>query len=156
MPYTTSRRMFLLSTPLGEDALLIQQFEGSEGISRLFEFRLLMLSEDDSVAAGDLVGKRVTLRIETAEGERYWLGMVSAFERVGRVPDPAGSEAEMTSYRCEVVPWLWFLTLHKATRVFQEQTVPEIKIGSATGWGRGGQYVSISLVEVSLNKKQKN
>ncbi|HEY9541990.1 MAG TPA: type VI secretion system tip protein VgrG [Luteimonas sp.] len=126
MPYTTSRRMFLLSTPLGEDALLIQQFEGSEGISRLFEFRLLMLSEDDSVAAGDLVGKRVTLRIETAEGERYWLGMVSAFERVGRVPDPAGSEAEMTSYRCEVVPWLWFLTLHKDTRVFQEQSVPEI------------------------------
>ena len=32
MPYSTSRRMFLLSTPLGEDALLIQQFEGSEGI----------------------------------------------------------------------------------------------------------------------------
>src|SRR3546814_8185760 len=85
-----------------------------------------MLSGDDSVAAEDLVGKRVTLRIETAEGERYWLGMVSAFERVGRVPDPAGSEAEMTSYRCEVVPWLWFLTLHKDTRVFQEQSVPEI------------------------------
>src|SRR3546814_1947269 len=52
--------------------------------------------------------------------------MVSAFERVGRVPDPAGSEAEMTSYRCEVVPWLWFLTLYKDTRVFQEQSVPEI------------------------------
>src|SRR3546814_12724693 len=84
-----------------------------------------MLSEDDSVAAGDLVGKRVTLRIETAEGERYWLGMVSAFERDGRVPDPAGSEAEMTRYRCEVVPWLWFLTLHKDTRVLQEQSVPE-------------------------------
>src|SRR3546814_16237448 len=38
----------------------------------------------------------------------------------------SGSEAEMTSYRCEVVPWLWFLTLHKDTRVFQEQSVPEI------------------------------
>src|SRR3546814_12930747 len=125
MPYTTSRRMFLLSTPLGEDALLIQQFEGSEGISRLFEFRLLMLSEDDSVAAGDLVGKRVTLRIETAERERYWLGMVSAFERVGRVPDPAGSEAAITTHRCEVVPWLWFLTLPKDTRVFTQQSVPE-------------------------------
>src|SRR3546814_14946041 len=35
-------------------------------------------------------------------------------------------EAEMTSYRCEVVPWLWFLNLHKDTRVFQEQSVPEI------------------------------
>src|SRR3546814_18142365 len=32
----------------------------------------------------------------------------------------------MTSYRCEVVPLLWFLTLHKDTRVFQEQSVPEI------------------------------
>src|SRR3546814_18405603 len=98
MPYTTSRRMFLLSTPLGEDALLIQQFEGSEGISRLFEFRLLMLSEDDSFAAGDLVGKRVTLRIETAEGERSWLGMVSASEHVGRVTDTPGSEADITIY----------------------------------------------------------
>src|SRR3546814_19678539 len=110
MPYTTSRRMFLLSTPLGEDALLIQQFEGSEGISRLFEFRLLMLSEDDSVAAGDLVGQRVTLRIETAEGERSWLGMVSACARVGRVPDSAGRVAEMHSSRFEVVPGRVFLT----------------------------------------------
>src|SRR3546814_20996940 len=59
MPYTTSRRMFLLSTPRGEDALLIQQFEGREGISRLFEFRLLMLSEDDSVAAGDRKSTRL-------------------------------------------------------------------------------------------------
>src|SRR3546814_5705945 len=64
--------------------------------------------------------------IETAKGGRYCRGMVSAFVLVGRVPDPAGSEAEITSYRCEVVPWLWFLTLHKDTRVFQEQSVPEI------------------------------
>lgn len=125
MPYT-SRRMFLLSTPLGEDALLIQQFEGDEGMSRLFEFRLLMVSEDDSITARDLIGKRVTLRIETAEDERFWLGMVSSFERVGRGPDPGGSEAEMTSYRCEVVPWLWFMKLQKDTRIFQDKSVPDI------------------------------
>lgn len=126
MPYTTSRRMFLLSTPLGEDALLIQQFEGREAMSRLFEFSLLMVSEDDAITAADLVGKRVSLRIETAEDERFWLGMVSSFERVARVPDPGGSEAELTSYRCEVVPWLWLLTLQKDTRIFQDQSVPDI------------------------------
>src|SRR3546814_20107771 len=68
MPYTTSRRMFLLSTPLGEDDLLIQQFEGSEGLSRLFEFRLLMPSVDDSVAAGELIGKSGTIALWTTAG----------------------------------------------------------------------------------------
>lgn len=126
MPYTTSRRMFLLSTPLGEDVLLIQQFEGSEGVSRLFEFRLLMVAEDDNIAAEDLIGKRVTLRIETPEGERFWLGMVSSFERVGRAFDPGASETELTSYHCEVVPWLWFMSLQKDTRIFQNLSVPDI------------------------------
>src|SRR3546814_16663867 len=125
MPYTTSRRMFLMSRPLGEDDLLIQQFEGSEGISRLFEFRLLMLSEDDSVAVGDMVGKRVTLRIETDEGERYWLGMVSAFERGRRVAAPTGSDSRITRYRCEVDAWLGIPTGRQDPRRYQEQQVHE-------------------------------
>ena len=126
MPYSTSQRMFLLSTPLGEDALLIQQFEGSEGMSRLFHFDLALLSEMDNIGADELVGKRVTLRIETAGGERHWTGMVSSFERLGSFADPGAEGARLTSYRCTVVPWLWFLSLHEDTRAFQNLSIPEI------------------------------
>lgn len=126
MPYSTSQRMFLLSTPLGEDALLIQEFEGSEAMSQLFKFDMTLLSEMDNIGADRLVGKRVTLRIETADDERHWTGMVSAFERVGSFADPGAEGARLTSYRCTVVPWLWFMSLHEDTRAFQNLSIPEI------------------------------
>ena len=126
MAYTTSRRMFLLSTPLGEDALLINELQGTERVSQLFEFTLTMLSERDDIQATDLVGKRVTLRIETPEDERHWTGLVSSFLHIGQVRAPGAADESLTSYQCTVVPWLWPLTLNEDSRVFQNQTIPEI------------------------------
>lgn len=126
MAYTTSRRMFLLSTPLGEDALLINEFEGTERVSHLFHFKLTMLSERDDIDADDLLGKRVTLRIETVEDERHWTGLVSSFLRTGQVRAPGANDEMLTRYQCEIVPWLWPLTLNEDSRVFQNQSIPDI------------------------------
>ena len=47
---TTSNRMFFLTPKeYGEDDLLIEEMSGQEGVSKLFEFRLKLLSERDDI-----------------------------------------------------------------------------------------------------------
>ena len=82
MPYTQTDRFLSLDTPLGENVLLLTEFNGEEEISRLFRYELVMLSENDSIAAADIVGKKVTWTIRSVEGSpRYFCGMVRSFAR---------------------------------------------------------------------------
>ena len=126
MPYSTRERTYILSTPLGEDELLISEFEGSERLSRPFHFTLTMRSERDDITPDKLVGKRVTLRVETADDERHWTGMVSTFTRLATQQVAGSSHDTMTTYRCEVVPWLWMLLLNEDSRIFQNLSIPDI------------------------------
>ena len=43
MPYSQQERLIALTTPLGEDVLLLAGFSGHEAISRLFSFQLDLL-----------------------------------------------------------------------------------------------------------------
>ena len=43
MPYSQQERLIALTTPLGEDALLLASFSGHEAVSRLFSFQLDLL-----------------------------------------------------------------------------------------------------------------
>src|SRR5215475_14369824 len=120
MSYTQINRRIAITTPLGEDALLLRGFTGTEAISELFHFDLDLLSENESVTFQDLVGKNVTLRIFDTEGEeRYWNGFVSRFSQ-------GAQDRRLTSYHAEVVPWLWFLTRTADCCIFQNKTAPEI------------------------------
>ena len=68
MSYTQTNRRIAITTPLGKDVLMLRGFTGTEAISRLFQFDLDLLSENDSVKFQDVVGKNVTLRIFDADG----------------------------------------------------------------------------------------
>jgi len=130
MAYTQTNRRIAITTPLGDDALLLRGFSGVESISQLFHFDLDLLSENDSVKFQDLVGKNVTLSILDAEGaERYWNGFVSRFSQ-------GHQDRRLTAYRAQMVPWLWFLTRTADCRIFQNKTVPDIikKIFSDLGF----------------------
>ena len=120
MVYTQRNRFISITTPLGEDVLLLQGFTGHEGMSRLFCFQLDVRSTDPTIAAAQMLGQPVTLSLRLAEGSlRYMHGFVSRFVH-------SGSDVHFTAYRAEVVPWLWFLTRSVDCRIFQRLTVPEI------------------------------
>lgn len=131
MPYTQENRLLSLETPLGKDVLLLTEFSGAEEISRLFRYELVVLSESDSIAPTDIVGKKVTWTIQSVEGSpRYFSGMVQSFSR-----------SDMTlrglrQYRAEVVPWLWFLTRTCDCRIFQNKTAVQIaeQLFQDLGW----------------------
>jgi type VI secretion system secreted protein VgrG len=120
MAYTQTKRHIAISTPLGENVLLLRGFHGSEAISQPFHFNLDLLSENESISFKDVVGKDATLRIFDADGaERHWHGFVSRFSQ-------AGQNRRFTVYHAEMVPWLWFLTRTADCRIFQNQKVPDI------------------------------
>lgn len=131
MPYSTRKRPFHLTTPLGEDVLLLQRFDGSEALSEPFEFQLTMASEDDAVDPARLVGKRLTLWAdrgdEDSDDGACWSGIVASFGRSGsRWFAGAGEAQELTLYEAVLVPWFWQLKLVEDCRIFQQQSIPDI------------------------------
>src|SRR5580704_2304500 len=120
MAVTQDTQRISISTPLGKDKLLLRGFSGSESISQLFHFDLDLLSENDSIKFADLVGKNVTLHVNTAEGgKRYFNGFLSTFSQ-------GPQERRLTAYHAQMAPWLWFLTRTADCRIFQNKKVPDI------------------------------
>src|SRR6516164_6431206 len=113
-------RLITLGTPLGKDVLLVETLEGSEGMSRLFRFQLVLVSEKRDIDLAGLVGQNVTIAVELRKGKfRYVNGFVSRFAQ-GDV------DLRVAHYYAEVVPWLWFLTRTTDCRIFQRKAVPDI------------------------------
>src|SRR6202035_3326337 len=120
MPYSQEERLIALTTPLGEDVLLLAGFSGHEGISRLFSFNLDLLSEKGPVNFSDIIGKNVTIAVtQYDQTPRYLNGMVSHFGQ-------SGSDSRFTRYQMQVVPWLWMLTRYADCKIFHNKTVSDI------------------------------
>ena len=120
MTFTQETHRIAITSPLGQDVLLLRGFSGSEAISQLFHFDLDLLSENDSVKFQDVVGKNVTLHINTADGsKRYCNGFISRFSQ-------GPQERRLSAYHAQMVPWLWFLTRTADCRIFQNMKVPDI------------------------------
>jgi type VI secretion system secreted protein VgrG len=118
--YSQANRPMRVDTALGEDVLLLEGFSGTEGVSTPFGYTLDLLSENASIAAADVLRKPAWVTIKTPDGgERVIHGLARSFAQLGQ------SEG-LTSYRAEVVPWLWFLSLSSDCKIFQKLSVPEI------------------------------
>ena len=132
--YSQANRPIAVTTPLGADVLLLQQFSGSEAISKLFRFRLELLAESSTdVAFDQLLGQSVTVNLNLPDGStRHLNGIVSRFAQGSRTPSPMG-EAFFTRYRAEIVPKLWLLTRNAQSRIFQQIAVPDILKQVLTG-----------------------
>jgi type VI secretion system secreted protein VgrG len=120
VPETQQDRRLQLTTPLGEDVLLITRFHGVEELSKTFSYDLELASTDGQIAFDDIIGRSVTVKVEAElTGKRVFNGFVSEFVQL----EP---ENQLSRYRATVVPWLWFLNRVSDCRIFQGKTVPEI------------------------------
>src|SRR5262249_3984561 len=98
----------------------LSSLSASEGLSQLFHLQLELLSTESDIDADALLGKPVTVAVETAAGDpRYFNGIVYRFAQGGR-------DDRFYHYRAELVPWLWFLTQTSDCRVFQRKKIPDI------------------------------
>src|SRR5256885_14594991 len=129
--YTQDKRPIRIDTTLGADVLLLTAFTGDEGISTPYNYALDLLSEDASIDAKKLLRSPATVTVELADGsKRYIHGLIRRFAQLGK------SGNELTSYRAELVPWLWFLSLSSECKIFQNLSVLDIveKIFKAHGY----------------------
>ncbi len=110
---------------LDPHVLKVLGFEGTEGISELYRFKVELCSDDANLDLAALLGKPCSLEIYAMGGlRRYVNGIVQRFERTGH-----GSG--LTYYVAEIVPSLWLLTKRRQSRIFQEvrcadMTVPGV------------------------------
>jgi type VI secretion system secreted protein VgrG len=119
--YTQAVRPLRVTTPLGPDALLLVGLSGHEAISRLFQFRLDTLAENQSpVPFEQLLGQKVTVELGFPDEDVRYLSGICC--RIGQ----AGRDQTFTAYHLEIVPQLWFLTRIAQSRIFQQVPVPEI------------------------------
>jgi type VI secretion system secreted protein VgrG len=120
-PLTQDGRLIKLYTPLGKDKLLVQSFSGEESISRLFRFQLDLVSEEETIAPKDIVGKNVTLGVMHADEstERFFNAHVSRFSQLP-------SQGRYYRYQAELVAWPWFLTLSADCKIYQEMSILDI------------------------------
>lgn len=120
MAIKQEHRRCKVTSPLGEDALILTSLEASEQISEPFQIDCRFASENNEIDFKKIIGEKVTLELEMAGGEkRYFNGRVARF---------AQSDAEATNivYSARIVPWFWFLRHRTDSRIFQRETVLQI------------------------------
>jgi type VI secretion system secreted protein VgrG len=118
--YQQTASPILISTPLGEDKVLLKSLQGEEQISGLFHYTLELVSEDDQLNFSSIVGQSVTVTFALPGGDsQYVNGVVGKFVQAGRTE-------RLTTYFADLYPWLWLLTLHADCRIFQNKSTPDI------------------------------
>lgn len=112
-----------VSTPLPAGALLFRSMHGQEALSALFELEVDMVSESHVLDLKQMLSQAITVRIDRGWSEpRYLNGQVIRCKMVGR----ATPTSRHYIYRATLRPWLWYLTQTKDSKIFQEQSVPDV------------------------------
>jgi type VI secretion system secreted protein VgrG len=113
-------RAGILETPLGRDRLVLSRFDGSEGVSELFEWRIEALSSDGDIDFDKLLGMNSTLTIHgTSGGKRKFDGIVTEAQWLG-------ARGDFHAYRLVLRPWLWLLSHRTDCFIFHDKTVTSI------------------------------
>ncbi len=116
-------RTFIAHSPLGEQ-LEFRSLAGEEGLSRLFEFRVRLISESSSISAKSLLGKDMSIEVDlTTEvgggGKRFLSGQVTQFTYGGR-------DGDFYAYEAVLRPGLWHAARRTDFKIFQFKKVPDI------------------------------
>ena len=119
--FTQDTHHLRIRSSLGEGQLLLRRFNCMEGLSRLFQVELDLLSPNGEIKPHDIVGDSISITIQPDnKPKRFFHGFVKSFQYAGL------EKRGLYAYKAEVVPWLWFLSKRTDCRVFQNQTVQEI------------------------------
>lgn len=128
-----SSTRYFFDVPDVNDAFSVLSFSAREGISSPFEVNLSVVC--DTTVTGDMVlGREGLLTIvnepveeyspkgpsTVVDTNRYFHGVISRFTFMGMIGN------DLNQYTIRLVPDLWFLSLEKDCRIFQNKSVKEI------------------------------
>src|SRR5215213_7281682 len=114
------KRLASFRTPLGDDYFVITRFDGTEGLSELFEYRIEALCESDNVDLSQILGEMCSVKY-TLRGDatRVFCGILTEAQYVG-------VKGKLWGYRFVLKPWLWLLSQRSDCRIFHDKTAPDV------------------------------
>jgi type VI secretion system secreted protein VgrG len=71
------------TTPLGKDVLVLVRFDGTEGLSELFEYRFECLSDTADLNFDGAIGQQCTLKLKMYDQEREFDGILVEAQWLG-------------------------------------------------------------------------
>jgi type VI secretion system secreted protein VgrG len=117
--FVQENRLIAISTPLGDNELVLYKAEFIEDLARPFSIGVELISENDSISLDDIMGKNVTVRLDTADDVRYFNGFITEFHQLPNCD-------RYSRYGAMIRPWFWLLNLSENCRIFQEKSFPDI------------------------------
>ncbi|WP_427311558.1 type VI secretion system Vgr family protein [Cupriavidus sp. H39] len=118
--FSSTHRLYALDGEGALAELAVEAWIGREGISALFEWRIVAVSANVDLALDSLVGQRVTLTTRLADGGQ------SRRTGLTRQAEKLGADGSLARYRLTVVPWLWLTTQQRHSQVFQDRKLDSI------------------------------
>ncbi len=127
---------------LDEDTFDVLKFEGTEELSRPFDFTIDLFSRNPHIHLDELIGKRATFSIATDRATRRLHGAVAEIE--------AGDEVIDGRYHYQVrfVPRIWLKQLSRHNQIHQAMSVVDVLRVELTGTsGKGVKDASALHLE---------
>ena len=116
---TIQQSLASLVTPLKDDALSLRVATYTESLGNPFTLDIELISGDENVNFAELLGKSMTLSLETKDSTRHFNGIITEFSQKENFKRNAIYEATLR-------PWFWLLTLSQKCRIFQQKSYPDI------------------------------
>ncbi len=114
-----------ISTPLGDDVLIVDQLRGIECTSTPYCFEITMHSVEKSIDFESIITQNVTVTLTYGEEKRYFSGIVGHIEQQDTLE---ADDHIYCKYVAKIYPQLWLLKFTQDYHIFQnQQTIDIIK-----------------------------
>ena len=107
------------SKALPEDAFHVLDFNGTEGLSKLYRFVITLASSKPDIDTRAVVQSPATFTFEREAGKLPMHGILESFEQLNQ-------SHKHYFYRAVLTPKLWWLTLTHHNQIFLDKSCPQI------------------------------
>lgn len=120
---SSGAKVFLSVETSGGTSFKLNMFRGVERLSDLFEYTLIMTSEENDVNFDNLIKTSAKVTISVGSEQRTYEGIIGEFKQ----DDTPFTDLQMWNvYRAKVYPKLWLLNFSGQCRIFQNQSAMDI------------------------------
>lgn len=145
MEYTTAE--FSLTITGVKDSMSVSHFNGTEGLSQLFNFGLYLSIPNDETEFANIIGRSAVLTITNGPHVKKVSGILSKFWWIGEV-------VSKTVYHAELVPIFSLLTQRFDCRIFQDMSVPDVVAKVIKAAGITSDYLNKEMLRTDYSVRE--
>jgi type VI secretion system secreted protein VgrG len=119
MNYFTAKKFSFISKSLPEDTFGVISMKGSEGISKPYEFEIMLVADNLEIDFDVIMHSTAKLVFHRETGrDAAYNGIITHFEHLHAIGNYA-------FYRAYLVPRLWWLSITKHNQIILDKSIPE-------------------------------